>query len=295
VSDPPSPPPPPERTLSRRTVLGRGLLLGAAAAAVGSGLYAWQVEPFWWEMVYRDLPVENLPTSLAGKTLVQVSDFHAGPRVPGDYLVRALASVASLRPDVVVITGDLVHTGDPSDLADAARALDALGRAPLGTLAILGNHDYGAGWTDAAAAQRVVRCLGDHGATVLRNEVATVEGLEVAGLDDLWARRFDPRAALPRLDPRGASLVLCHNPDGVDRPGWGAWRGWVLAGHTHGGQVKLPFLPPPVLPVENRRYDRGAFDLGDGRRLYVNAGLGYLRQVRLGVRPEITVFRLLPA
>ena len=73
---------------------------------------------------------------------------------------------------------------------------------------------------------------------------------------------------------------------------WGGYRGWTLSSRTHGGPCEPPFLPPPLLPVVNRRYTSGAFDLGDGRSLYINCGLGHLKRVRFNVRPEITLFRL---
>ena len=79
-------------------------------------------------------------------------------------------------------------------------------------------------------------------------------------------------------------MVLCHNPDALDLPIWEGVRGWVLAGHTHGGQCKPPFLPPPLLPVKNRRYTCGEFALSGGRRLYINRGLGHLIRVRI-MRP----------
>jgi predicted MPP superfamily phosphohydrolase len=78
----------------------------------------------------------------------------------------------------------------------------------------------------------------------------------------------------------------------VDLPGWGAFNGWVLAGHTHGGQCKAPFLPPPILPVKNKRYSSGEFALAGGRRLYINRGVGTYLPVRFNVRPEVTVFTL---
>jgi predicted MPP superfamily phosphohydrolase len=132
------------------------------------------------------------------------------------------------------------------------------------------------------------------GVRVLRTEVASVRGLDVVGVDDLWARRADPAYAL-RGRSAEAALVLCHNPDALDRLPWTGYRGWVLAGHTHGGQCKPPFLPPPVLPVRNPRYAAGEVALADGRRLYVNRGLGHLLRVRFNVRPEITAFTLRPA
>jgi hypothetical protein len=85
---------------------------------------------------------------------------------------------------------------------------------------------------------------------------------------------------------------LSHNPDVQDLPIWNGVRAWVLAGHTHGGQVKPPFLTPPILPVKNKRYTAGTFDVGPGRTMYINRGLGFLVQVRFDVRPELTLFTL---
>ena len=134
------------------------------------------------------------------------------------------------------------------------------------------------------------------GAGVLPDKAAGEEdagqALQVVGLDDLWAERFDNARALARLERARASLVLSHNPDTADLAGWGNWSGWILAGHTHGGQCKPPFLDPPLIPVQNRRYTAGEFDLPGGRRMYINRGLGHLLQVRFNVRPEVTLFRL---
>jgi predicted MPP superfamily phosphohydrolase len=130
------------------------------------------------------------------------------------------------------------------------------------------------------------------GVQILRNEATEVAGLQVAGLDDLWAHRFDPARALASLDRSRASIVLSHNPDTVDLPVWIGYEGWILGGHTHGGQCKPPFLPPPLLPVKNRRYTAGEFELSGNRRLYISRGVGHLLQVRFNVRPEVTIFQL---
>jgi predicted MPP superfamily phosphohydrolase len=97
---------------------------------------------------------------------------------------------------------------------------------------------------------------------------------------------------LAKLRPAEPTIVLCHNPDVADLSVWGQFQGWILSGHTHGGQCKPPFLPPPLLPVRNRRYTSGEFDLGDDRFMYINRGLGHILRVRFNARPEITVFRL---
>jgi predicted MPP superfamily phosphohydrolase len=244
------------------------------------------------EFVRRDLPIVNLPPALAGKTLVQLSDIHIGSQVDDKYLASVFAQVTALQPDIVVNTGDLITYAGPETLAQARKVLATFPRGKLGTFSTLGNHDYGKKWAERAVAAQVARLLTRTGCTVLRNQVAEVAGLQLAGLDDLWARRFFPQLALPRLVPGRPALVLSHNPDACDLPVWSGYQGWILAGHTHGGQCKPPFLPAPLLPVRNRRYTAGEFDLGDGRRLYINRGVGHLLRVRFNVRPEVTVFTL---
>jgi predicted MPP superfamily phosphohydrolase len=276
------------RRLTRRGFLRLGFY-GTAGAVLG---YTYFIEPHWVEIVRRDLPVMNLPPQWSGRTLVQISDLHIGPIVDDAYIRSALRLAASLKPDLLAITGDFVSYHGPEQIDQAARVLAQVAPARLGTLAILGNHDYGHGWSELDVADRLEKQLRNVGIDVLRNQARDMDGLVIVGLDDLWGRQFDPDRVLPGLDPNKAAIVLSHNPDAVDRPGWGNYRGWILSGHTHGGQCKPPFLPPPLLPVENKRYTAGEFDLYDGRRLYINRGLGYLRRVRFNVRPEITAFTL---
>jgi uncharacterized protein len=281
--------------MNRRQFLERGTLAAASTAAAVGG-YTWLVEPHWVNIVERDLPIANLPASLAGTRLVQISDIHAGPRVDNSYLVDAFAQAAALSPDIVVFTGDFITVvyDQPSGDGDVGKLREVLTHFPRGrlaTLAILGNHDYGRSWAEPAVAARVVREAERVGVRVLRNEVATVNGLDVIGVDDMWAHRSDTKRALAgRMS--GSAIALCHNPDAMDALSWGDYKGWVLAGHTHGGQCKPPFLPPPLLPVRNKRYTAGEIPAGEGRRLYINRGLGHLIRVRFNVRPEITAFAL---
>ena len=97
---------------------------------------------------------------------------------------------------------------------------------------------------------------------------------------------------MTQFDSQKANIVLCHNPDVCDLDVWGNYDSWILSGHTHGGQCKPPFLPPPVLPVRNKKYSAGLIDLSNERKLYINRALGHLWQVRFNVRPEITIFEL---
>lgn len=282
--------------MNRREFLARGAVASVLGAA-GVGGYTWLVEPHWEQVVARDLPIERLPAVLENARLVQLSDLHVGPQVDDDYLIGAFRRAAALRPDIVVITGDFLshrHERGAAQYAQLGRVLAHLPHGRLGTLAILGNHDYGRNWAEPDVAQLVISEVEAAGARVLRNQVANIGGLDVVGVDDLWARQSDPLASLQRRTS-DAALVLCHNPDALDDQTWGDYRGWVLSGHTHGGQCKPPFLPPPLLPVRNKRYSAGEVALADGRRVYINRGLGHLQRVRFNVRPEITSFRLVRA
>jgi predicted MPP superfamily phosphohydrolase len=281
--------------VNRRDFLKLGAIAGASTAA-GIGGYTWLIEPHWEQIVERELPVASLPPSLVGARLVQLSDMHVGPRVDDEYLVSALQRVAALRPDIVVVTGDFmsIRYDKPTrdlELGQLRHVLSHLPRGRLATLGVLGNHDYGRNWAEPEVAARVVAEAERAGMRVLRNEVATVNGLDVIGVDDLWARRSDTKRVLAARTSN-AALALCHNPDAMDELPWGDYKGWVLAGHTHGGQCKPPFLPPPLVPVRNKRYTAGEIPLANGRRLYINRGLGHLIRVRFNVRPEITAFAL---
>lgn len=276
------------KLFTRRRILRLGVY-STAAAVLG---YTALVEPFWLELVERKMPVKGLPAALKGKILVQISDIHVSARVSEKYLIESLKRVAELQPDIVVYTGDFVSVDSETE-AKMASVFPHLLRGKLGTAAILGNHDYGENWAEEAWAAKIIAALGERDIPVLRNEVMDIGGLQILGLDDSWADKIDLAKGLSALDRGKPALVLSHNPDTVDQGDWSSYRGWILAGHTHGGQCKPPFLPPPVLPVINKRYSAGHFRLSGGRDLYINRALGYLHQVRFNVRPEVTVFTLI--
>ena len=263
----------------------------AIISAIGVGFYTCCIEPNWLEILRRDLPIRGLPSSLQGRTLVHLSDIHVGSQVNDEYVKEVFNQVSKLKPDIVVMTGDFIshHSSIYQHMESVYRYLP---KGRLTTLAILGNHDYGPRWSSPEIASKVADILSSFGVRVLRNQIHDIEGLHIVGLDDLWAGRFHPQRALPLLKPETPAIVLSHNPDTVDMPVWHGYKGWILSGHTHGGQCKPPFLPPPLLPVMNRRYTSGELDLGSGRRLYINRGVGHLLHVRFNVRPEVTVFEL---
>lgn len=238
------------------------------------------------------MPLAHLPAEWVGRRIIQLSDIHVGSVVDMNYLRGAIDGVVRLEPALTVITGDFMTCDAAERIGDVERLMARLNPGPLGAYAVLGNHDYGENWRRSDVADRLASRLTEAGVSVLRNQQANVNGLQLVGLDDLWSRQFDASAIVPRVDWNLPTITLCHNPDGVDHPDMQPVRGWILSGHTHGGQCKPPFLPPPRLPVINKRYTSGEFSIRDDCRLYINRGLGYLRRVRFNVRPEVTVFTL---
>jgi uncharacterized protein len=273
--------------MKRRNFIKSVVGFGAVTA-----LYAWQIEPFWLEFVRLKMPIKNLPKGLIGKTLMQISDMHIGDRFDYNYIIESFKKAQTLNPDFVVYTGDFVSYKSEKQFAQLTEVFQNAVTGSLGTVGILGNHDYGKNWKESKVADTIVGLLKTHNVPILRNEQRLFNGLNIIGLDDYWGTNFQPQNVMTNLNHDLANLVLCHNPDVADEPVWNDYKGWILSGHTHGGQCKPPFLDAPMIPVKNRRYIAGKIDIEDGRTLYINRALGHLWQVRFNVRPEITVFEL---
>ncbi len=266
--------------------------LGLTAAAGLTGLYTWQIEPFWLEFVHRTMPIKNLPQHLVGKTLMQISDMHVGNRFDYKFIIESFEKAKAYKPDFVVYTGDYVSYESKQQLSQLKEVLQHTVKGQIGTAGILGNHDYGKNWSEVEVGNDITTELENAGIQILKNEETNLEGLSIIGFDDYYGPNFKPSKAMENFDASNANIVLCHNPDVCDLDVWNGYQSWILAGHTHGGQCKPPFLKSPVLPVKNKRYDEGEIDLYDGRTLYINRAIGHLWQVRFNVRPEITVFKL---
>jgi len=268
-----------------------GLLLIGAAMAHGYTRGAGRV---WINQI--DVPMTTLPCELDGFRIAQVSDIHLGPFMSEADVARHVDHVNRLGADLVVLTGDIT---DGLDHAPRTFAALAALRAPAGVVAILGNHDVGTG---AEAVKRALTAYTDF--TVLDDEVHVVEhrnarlwviGLMDRGLD--WARGLRRCSVLERLHstvPAGEPLVvLSHRPDLFPHA---AELGCplVLSGHTHGGQVGIPWLPGRVATLARfmTRWPRGTYRIA-GSVLHVNLGLGMTGQpVRVATPREITVVTL---
>jgi predicted MPP superfamily phosphohydrolase len=289
----PHPPPNPSRPTRRRFL--RALGIGVAAAA-GAGVYSWQIEPFWPEFTEIPMHVAGLPARFDGLRITQLSDIHVGDAVPLLYLASVIDAVNRIAPDYVAVTGDLVTHGTYF-FDQAARLLSRL-EAP--TIVTFGNHDYGrlrgVGGADIDVAPALENALRVAGAQVLRNAALPIERgssrVWLVGLEDLWSGRFSPAAALAQVtrSPDQPIIALSHNPDTAPAlESYGIE--WIVSGHTHGGQVRLPGYGAIMLPVQNRQWQRGLYQLPRSR-LYVSRGVGFLFPSRFACRPEVPTFTL---
>lgn len=220
--------------------------------------------------------------------IAHLTDLHVGWSTPPVLLHEVIETACAAEPDLVCLTGDYVNTGTRF-LPEVEAFVAAL---PSPVFAVLGNHDHFAG------ADAVADALGRGGARVLRNQRTQGPGeLDIVGVDDGFTGRDEPERAFDGLPLGAPALVLAHFPPSFERI---APRGGrlVLAGHTHAGQIDLPFGVTATLARLGGlgRYLRGEFVLGSAR-MYVNAGLGHAHVgMRRGeaCRPEIALFDLVP-
>ena len=247
-----------------------GVLTGIASHWV---LYRWAVA-IW----------PRLARALDGYTIAQVSDIHTGIYIGDRELGEGFSRVAEVRPDLIVVTGDMVDF-DPTYARKLARKV-ADARARDGVVAILGNHDYYTG------AKVVTAALRDAGVEVLVNAGRIVRpgdggGFALLGVDDVGARRYRSEGpnlarALATVPTDRARVLLSHQPMTIDR-----WAGQValqLSGHTHGGQINPGFRPADFV----FRYVSGRYDVG-GTTLWVNRGFGTVGPPsRVMAPPEVT-------
>jgi uncharacterized protein len=265
-----------------------GTLLGSGAAMAG---YAVGVEPHLVEYVQRDLPIKHLPAALEGKLMVQLSDIHVGEQVSDDFLRRHFARIAAMKPDIVVVTGDWVTYQSKRQLSQLREILKDFPLGRLGTVGIVGNHDCGKDEGVPSLAKAISGICEDAGIRMIRGGWYDIEGLRFLSVKELWWPEYTA-FHLHGWESERPAVALVHNPDAADWDVWGDYQGWILCGHTHGGQCRLPFLPPPTLPVKNRRYVAGEYEVGHGRKLYINRGLGHLIHARFFAPPEVTCFRM---
>jgi hypothetical protein len=283
------------QSITRRHILQAGL-----SGAVGVALYSSAIARHWIDETHHDVPLVGLPGTFDGQRIVQLSDLHMDEFTEPMFLRHVVDRINLMNPDVVLLTGDFVSFGITTKefaIGSAWQCANILtGLKCRQVFASLGNHDHFIDPKEVSAA------LTANGIRVLRNASVPVERdgkrIWIAGVDDPVEGDPDPERAMPasiRNQPQEPIILMCHAPDYADdlleHPA-GHAVSLMLSGHTHGGQVRIPFVGPMELPDMGRKYVEGWFRFGD-MRLYVNRGIGTVGvPFRFNCPPEITLFTL---
>jgi len=250
--------------ISRRRFLAG---LGAAGAAIGADAFG--LEATRVVVSRHDIPVPSLPPALDGLRIAQITDVH----LPGNRLAAgaALEHVRSIKPEIVVLNGDMTES---AEAADQVKEFAANARGTLATVAVLGNWEYRAGFVGPLA--RSAYSATDVDLLVNRCKVLDIEGVSLAlvGLDDMLMGAPDLASARRGIPSGALEIWLIHEPAFADQvpPASIPRPLMLLAGHTHGGQIRIPFLPP-LKPIGAGRFLEGWYR-NTFAPLYVSRGVG---------------------
>lgn len=266
-----------------------------------TGIHTLPLNRRWVDIHRRRMPLADLDPAFDGFRLVQISDLHYSPVVWQRYLVQYVGWVNELKPDLVVVTGDLI-TGGYRFAHRVATILHHL-RSTHGVICTFGNHDYSVYGKNLSAegerrADYLEKCLKRRGLVVLRNQRCDVRvngsktPLTIVGLDDEWSGHLDAEVAFRHLGQDRPVICLNHNPANCTHLMRYPWQ-WMLSGHTHGRQVATSKFARRFYPHRYRHFTHGYYAV-NGRHLYVNRGLSYGQRMLDWCRPEITAFKLEP-
>lgn len=287
----------------------------AGILIVFTGLVAvWGVfiEPYLVDVEYQEALIPDLPPGWEGQQIGVVSDFQIG--MWGDNVAtvhKAVNKLVELRPSVVLVLGDFVYHASqdgPRDIQKAAQALRPLAEAGIPMYGVLGNHDYQVGTRDdpvnAELARQVRLALEGVGVRVLHNESVALESgktgdeaLFLVGVGPYLPQLDEPVQSFSALAEDAPRFVMMHNPATFEKMPENA-APVAVAGHTHGGQVSIPFTPQwsylTYVESEPVHTDGWIVNYGKpGNRLYVNRGIGFsIVPIRISSMPEVTIFTL---
>ncbi|WP_243291657.1 metallophosphoesterase [Bacillus sp. FJAT-47783] len=281
-------------TLSRRQFLKRlsAALLAGVGISFGGYSYIRFIEPKRLSVTKKQIKHRFIPKSFHQKTIVQFSDTHLSDYFKIEQLERVVNTINSFNPDVIVFTGDLIDEPNRYNrLNDIVPVLQDLS-APLGKYAIYGNHDHGGYGTDIYK-----NIMERSNFELLQNKSKKIQledgsFIYMAGLDDLMLGKPDWDKTFHKMAENTYTILLAHEPDAANRTKHYPVH-LQLSGHSHGGQIKLPFIGPLYTPPFSNDYHEGFYEVGS-TTLYVNRGLGTTRlPFRFLSVPEITVFTLI--
>lgn len=284
------------KRFNRRDFIKAGALIAVSGGLLSLGglQYAARIEPEWVETTRVALELPRLQPEFNDYRIVQISDIHMNSWMNRERLARLIGMVNDLKGDLIAITGDFVSHNPHNYIKGLTAELKKLS-APDGVLAVLGNHDH---WSNASVIRQALQ---QSGVRELRNQVYTIRRdqarrdqarLHIGGIDSSYDGYDRLEQVLEQIDPHGAAILLAHEPDFADTSAASGRFDLQISGHSHGGQVSLPWIGPPLLPPHGRKYPRGLYRIGKMLQ-YTNRGLGLATlRIRLNCRPEITVFSL---
>jgi hypothetical protein len=269
----------------------RRFLVTLGACLVGGVAVTVRLTDDRWDLRVSRLTIAlpRLPKAFDGLRIAHITDVHRGGFIPISFIRQAIRAAKAERPDLILLTGDYVSRSRDY-IPECAAALGELS-APLGCYAVLGNHDY---WVDgdvvADNLTRIAHCR------VLRNESAFIrrggEQLAIAGLDDLVTLNDDLDATLAGLSADDPVILLTHSPD-VTYSAASRRVDLVLAGHTHGGQIVLPWIGPPAPNCRLGRSFASGLKQVNLTTLYTNRGVGMtVLPWRINCPPEVAIITL---
>lgn len=283
--------------MTRRRFIQRSAFGAAALGLPLLGHMRW-LAPFQLQLRRERVVLPSLAPDAPPVRIAHLSDLHSSGDVPDDFLLRAFDMALAEKPDVVCLTGDFVTNGVDFAPDRYSRLLRRISdRVPA--FATMGNHDGGAWSGHFESSEPIQSVLRNAGIEVLHNRAHTFQArsggrVELVGLGDAWALEFSADAAFAQAAPSSPTLpriVLSHNPDtksSLERHDWQL----MLAGHTHGGQIVLPWYGPIWVPVEDLRYLVGVKPWKD-RLIQVTSGVGNVAGFRLNCPPEVVLLEIM--
>lgn len=282
-------------SMSRRSFLKlMGMFMGETILFGVAGMqYAKRIEPAWLEVTQVRLKLPRLGKGFNGFRIVQVSDIHMGYWMTVERFAHAMKLALAQQPDLLALTGDFIESSFAQ--VELSTAMDNLGQVfemmgDVPRVGVMGNHDL------RTAPSAVHALLKKHDILELTNAVHTIERggdrLHIAGVDDLREGQPDLPKVLDALPEDGAAIMLAHEPDFADASAATGRFDLQISGHSHGGQVVLPFIGPAYLTWGGRKYYSGLYKVGNMLQ-YTNRGIGMTAvYYRINCRPEITVYTL---
>ncbi len=237
---------------------------------------------------YR-VSVPNLPKAFSGFGIVQLSDLHYGFLMPLGIIRHVVEHANRLTPDLIVCTGDYVHEKNSTTQIDKVWPVMSQLSASSGVYSVLGNHDH---WADTARSDYWLK----RSQQDLRRKVVRLERegqyLWLAGAGDLYEDHKNLDEVLDKIPDPECRIVLAHNPDSADTA-FSKRIDLMISGHTHGGQVNIPFVGTPILPVKNKNYSSGLKVSPKGCKVFISKGIGWtICPIRFNCYPEIAVLEL---